>query len=502
MPTRTAAPEIERPVPEAGPDTTYAPVHESEPAARAALTAAAAPVAESLFAARHLAVTIGLISAVLLTAFEGMAVSTAMPIAVADLHGLAFYSLAFSAYLTLSLLGMVLAGQRADRHGPRLPFLGGIGLFGVGLLLAGTATGMLQFVAGRAIQGLGGGMVIVSLYVLVGSAYPERLHGKAFSVMATCWVLPGLVGPFISGLATEYLSWRWVFLSVAVLVVFPLALLLRPLRRLPRREPVVRTEAEAAAHAARVRTVRLCAVLASFAVGLFEFGSQEFNWIGIVLVPIALVLLIPSAPRLLPRGTLRAARGLPAVIALRGLMAGAYFGIEAFIPLMLVDHRKLSVTMAGLSLSGAAVSWALAAWLINRPGVQARISKARLVRLGIGIAAVALLGTLAAISPHTPWWTAAASMFCAAFGMGLAFPNISVLMLEFAEPGEQGSGSAALQVADGMSCTLTIAVAGSIYHAVNGADGTGGLVFYVIYGLFIAIAAVGWLVAPRVRPRC
>jgi len=248
-----------------------------------------------------------------------------------------------------------------------------------------------------------------------------------------------------------------------------------------------------------VRTVRLCAVLASLGVGLFEFGSQEFSWVGAVLVPISLAVLIPSAPRLLPRGTLRAARGLPTVIALRGLMAGAYFGIEAFIPLMLVDHRRLSVTMAGLSLSGAAVSWALAAWLINRPSVQARISRARLVRLGIGVATVALLGTIAAVSPVTPWWTAAAAMFCSAFGMGLAFPNISVLMLELAEPGQEGTGSAALQVADGMSCTLTIAIAGSIYHAVNGAGGSGGAVFVVIYGMFIAIAAVAWLVAPRVR---
>src|ERR1700738_2168258 len=107
-----------------------------------------------LFSPRHLAVTLGIVSSILLTAFEAMAVSTVMPIAVADLHGLPYYSLGFSAYLTLSLLGMVLAGQRADARGPRLPFLCGMGLFGLGLIGSGTAASMAQFVLGRAVQGL------------------------------------------------------------------------------------------------------------------------------------------------------------------------------------------------------------------------------------------------------------------------------------------------------------------------------------------------------------
>ena len=124
--------------------------------------------AESILSPRYLAITVGFVSSVLLTAFEAMAVGAAMPVAVADLHGLPYYSLAFSAYLTTSLLGMVLAGQRADLSGPRLPCLGGIGVFGVGLVTAGTATTMAQFVLGRAIQGFGGGLVIVALYVLVG----------------------------------------------------------------------------------------------------------------------------------------------------------------------------------------------------------------------------------------------------------------------------------------------------------------------------------------------
>jgi len=462
---------------------------------------------ESLFASRFRAVSVGVVSSVLLVAFEAMAVSTAMPVAVADLHGLPYYSLAFSAYLTLSLLGMVLAGQRADARGPGLPILGGIGLFGAGLLTAGTASSMAQFVAGRAVQGFGGGMVIVSLYVLVGRAYPERLHGKAFSVMASCWVLPSIVGPFVAGVLTEQVSWRWVFLGAAVLIVFPLGFLLRPLRELPKLgvEPgsaaTGPNEATGARDQSRLRVVRICAALTALGAGLFQFGSQRLDWAGALLMAVALALLVPSVPRLLPHGIFRAGRGLPTVVALRGLLAGAYFGVEAFIPLMLVQERGLSVTRAGLSLTGAAISWATAAWLINRPRVRERYSRARLVRLGCGVTAVALCGAIAAISPRTPVWTAAAAMFLAAFGMGLAFPNISVLTLELSAPGDQGGNAASLQVADGLSSTVTVAVAGAVYHALHTSAHADGPVFALMYGMFIAVACAAWLVAPRVRVR-
>src|SRR5581483_1808606 len=458
---------------------------------------------DGLFSSKYLAVTIGIIASVLLTAFEAMAVSTAMPVAVADLHGLPYYSLAFSAYLTLSLLGMVLAGQRADARGPRLPYLGGFGLFGVGLLAAGTATSMAQFVLGRALQGFGGGLMIVSLYILVARAYPERLHSKAFSVIASCWVLPAIIGPFISGVLTEDVSWRWVFLGVAALIAVPLGFLVRPLRNVPDL-PAAPESADTASPkdtAARQRTVRICAALTALGAGLFQFGSQQLNWVGAVLVPLALVLLVPSAPKLLPRGIFRAGRGLPTVVAMRGLMAGTYFGSEAFIPLMLVQERGMSVTAAGLSLTGAAISWAAAAWAINRPWLRARLSQAGMVRLGAGITTASLLLAIAAISPHVPQWTAAAAMFFAAAGMGLVWPNVSVLTLELSAPGDQGANAASLQVADGLSSTLCIAVAGAVYHALHTSAAADRPVFALMYGMFIAVGAVAWLIAPRVRVR-
>src|SRR6185312_3353472 len=101
------------------------------------------------------ALSVGIVSVILLIAFEATAVGTAMPVAARELDGLSLYAFAFSGYFTTSLLGMVLAGQWSDRDGPLASLASGIGAFAAGLLLSGTAGGMWVFILGRAVQGLG-----------------------------------------------------------------------------------------------------------------------------------------------------------------------------------------------------------------------------------------------------------------------------------------------------------------------------------------------------------
>lgn len=160
------------------------------------------------------ALSIGIVSVVFLIAFEATAVGTAMPVAARDLHGIGLYAFAFSAYFTTSLFAMVLSGQWADRRGPLGPLAAGMSAFVLGLLLCGTAGSMWVFVAGRAVQGLGGGLVIVALYVVIGRAYPERLQPSILAAFAASWVVPSVVGPLAAGTVTEHLGWRWVFVGI------------------------------------------------------------------------------------------------------------------------------------------------------------------------------------------------------------------------------------------------------------------------------------------------
>ncbi len=112
---------------------------------------------DSVWGRSHRALSVGIVSVVLLIAFEATAVGTAMPVAARELGGVSLYAFAFSGYFTTSLFGMVFAGQWSDRRGPLGALTTGIGAFAAGLVVAGTAQAMWVFILGRAVQGLGVG---------------------------------------------------------------------------------------------------------------------------------------------------------------------------------------------------------------------------------------------------------------------------------------------------------------------------------------------------------
>ncbi|MBP0454330.1 MFS transporter [Kitasatospora sp. RG8] len=450
--------------------------------------------------ARYRALTLGIVSVVLLLAFEATAVNTAMPVAARQLDGLGLYAFAFSGYFTTTLFALVVSGQWCDKRGPLQPLFSGIAVFGAGLVVAGAAPGMWVFVAGRAIQGLGGGLVIVALYVVVGRAYPERLRPAVFAAFSSAWVLPSIVGPVVSGAVTQHLGWRWVFLSVPVLILLPLAVMGPALRRSEREQPVLK-----GADFDRRRT-RLAA-MAALGAGLLQYAGQRLDLVGLVPAAAGAALLLPAVLGLLPSGTLRAGRGLPTVILLRGVAAGAFFSAEAFIPLMMVTERGLSPTLAGLTLTSGGLSWALGSWLQGRPGAE-RFREA-MIRGGFVLTAVAIAGAALVLVPAMPAWVAAVAWGVGGIGMGLAVASVSVLMMSLSAPEDAGANSASLQVSDALGNVLLVGLAGVLFSALGGGsvaaahEGTGGTgssgAFAVIFLTMTGVALLGALVAGRVR---
>ncbi len=179
-----------------------------------------------------------------------------------------------------------------------------------------------------------------------------------------------------------------------------------------------------------------------------------------------MALIGPAVLRLLPKGTLRAARGLPTVILLRGLAAGAFFASELFIPLMMQTQRGLSVTMAGLTLAPGGLSWALGSWLQGRPGAE-RYREA-MIRYGFVLTAVAIGGAALVLFASVPVWVTAVAWAVGGVGMGLAIASISVLMMRLSAPEETGENSAALQLSDALGNVLLTGLAGVLFAALGG----------------------------------
>ncbi|WP_405817151.1 MFS transporter [Streptomyces sp. NBC_01390] len=458
---------------------------------------------EGVLGRSYRALSIGIVSVVLLIAFEATAVGTAMPVAARELDGVSLYAFAFSGYFTTSLFGMVLAGQWSDRRGPLGALTTGIAAFAAGLLLSGTAGVMWLFIAGRAVQGLGGGLVIVSLYVVVGRAYPERLRASIMAAFAASWVVPSVVGPLAAGAVTEQLGWRWVFVGIPILVVFPLALALPQIQRLAG-GPVKAGERDEQEDRRRIRL----ALGISLGAGLLQYAAQDLRWVSVVPGLLGVSLLVPAVRGLLPRGTYRAARGLPSVVLLRGVAAGSFIAAESFIPLMLVTQRGLSPTMAGFSLAAGGATWALGS------SVQARARmepyRERMMTVGMVVVAAAIAGAPAVLIDAVPVWTLAVVWGFGCFGMGLVFAGTSVLLLRLSAPEEAGSNSAALQISDGLSNVVLLAAGGAAFAALGGgsvaahasaasAGGSHPGAFAAVFLPMAGVALVGAWVTTRVR---
>ncbi len=428
----------------------------------------------SIWDAAHRRTTTGLLTLVTLVAFEAMAVGTAMPRAVAELDGVAWYAWTFSAFLVTSVVGMVVGGEVGDRRPPGPGVLAGVLVFAAGLVVAGVAQHMAVLVLGRAVQGLGAGVVIVLLYVVAGRSYSSRLRPRLFGAFAAGWVLPALVGPLAAGLVTTHVGWRAVFLGLVPLVAAGLALLLTA-------GPGGAPGGEAAP---RGRGRAAWAVLAGTGIAALQYAAQRLDLAAVAIALAGAAGLAVALRRLLPSGTVRARAGIPAVVASRGLLAGAFFGMDALLPFVLTEQHGWSAATAGLPLTAGAVGWVVAAQLQGR---RPDVPRQRVLRLGCLVLAAGLAATAATAVPALGGWPAYLSWAVAGVGMGLGMPSVGVLLLDQSPEAERGANSAALQISDVTASALCVGLAGVL---VAGAAEGGGPLWPAV------LAAVAGLTVP------
>jgi MFS family permease len=444
---------------------------------------------EGVFQPAHLLLSLALVALITVIAFEGMAVSTAMPDVARELDAVRSYGLAFSVMLTTQLLGIVLAGVWCDRTGPLPSLYAGQLLFGVGCALCGSSSGFGLFLLGRGVAGLGAGLIIVAAYVVIGRAYPESLRPKVFSVISAAWVLPSLLGPPISGWLTTTFSWRWVFW----LVVLPVGIAL--LAVVARRHQIAAAdegvEESGRDHAAHKR-VAWYGVLIALAAGALQWGTHEleFRWSPQTVVAVLGVLGIAAlAPALLPAGTWLMRRGLPSVMVARFLLTCSFFGTITYIPLMLTGERGLSLEAAGMVLAVGSLGWSAGSWVQGRDRWSGR--RSGLVSAGGGLLTLGLLGVVAVTHfGWNPYLVAVALVWCG-MGMGLGTASLSVLSLTLTAPADHGSTSSSLQLADVLGSVIGISAASAVFAALHTAAGQDVPVFV---GMWLGLSVVAALV--------
>ena len=418
-------------------------------------------------------------------AFEGIGVATAMPTVARALDGLSSYAWAFNGYLVSSLVAMVVAGEWNDRAGPRVPLMTGAVLFGVGAMIAGSAWTMPILVFGRVVQGLGGGLAVVSVYVVLGRAFPDEIRPRAFTLLSAAWVLPSIVGPFVAGFLTDHVSWRAVFWLV---VPFSLSVLFMSSR-------LEHLGGGTNEHPPRWNRVMFACVAAGSLAVLQEAGSRR-DVLGAALAVVGLLVLVPTLSRLLPSGALKFAHGLPTVVMMRGVLAGSFFAGEAFLPLALHTVRGASTAQGGLLLTVGSLGWSVGSQAQGR--LYPRVQRRHLVQWGAALVAGCLVVLPIAMTSAISFWAAALPWAIGAVGMGLAFGAIGTLTLELSTADDQGANSAALQVLDSTGSIVFIGIAGVIYGSALTRGVVTGWTFTWIWWVMAAVALGGSWVSRRI----
>lgn len=426
------------------------------------------------------ALTVGLVTVVTLVAFEALAVSTILPSVRDDLGGVRLYGWTFSAFLLMSLIGIVWAGRESDRTGPGRPFLAGSLLFGVGLIVAGLAPAMWVLVLGRAIQGLGGGVVPAVAYVAIGRSYTEDERPRMFALLATAWVAPGLIGPGIAAAIASVSNWRAVFLLLVPVLAFAVALTAPVLYRLgPPPTP-------SGAPQSLRRALQLV-----LGAGLFLTGLTLPNVIlGLPLAVGGAALSLPAIRALTPRGTLSGGHGLPAAILGMALLSFAFFGADAFIPFALTELRGTSTFFVGAVLTVSTLAWTAGSWTLER--TRARFGPFRPMLVGLALLTFGTVGMAASIVTDVSLGAALVAWSVGGFGIGLAYPSFSLAVLSRAEPGAEGATSSSLKLMEALGSALGAGLAGAIVSAGE-SSGHDRLALGLMFGLMAAavMAAAG-----------
>jgi len=442
-----------------------------------------AEAADGLWSPNRRALTLGLVLNVTIVASEALAVSTIMPIVARDLGGIDLYGWVFSGFFLGSLLGIVVAGTLIDRGGLARPFVLGIGLFATGLLIGGLAPSMAVLVAARVIQGFGAGAIPAVAFVSIGRALPERLRPRMFATLSTAWVLPGVIGPSLAGVVAETFHWRLVFLGLLPLIAVASFLTLPAIASVG---PGTAAEGDAEHEVATSARRRLpLAIVLVIGAGLAVAGLSNLGPLPLATIVAGVAIGAPAFARLTPAGTLRARRGLPTAVLLRGLQTFAFFCADAFVPLAIQQWRGAPAIVSGLVFTASTLAWTGGSW-VQAHRIE-RIGPTRFLAAGFFIVFIGIVGFAAILLPSVPLVVGVVTWAFAGFGMGLSYSTLSLVTLREAPLAEQGAATAGLQLSDVLGTSLGTGVGGALiaFGARSGSPGWVGLA-----GTFVVAAAV------------
>jgi EmrB/QacA subfamily drug resistance transporter len=428
------------------------------------VTVAAPPVVPERVTGRRLWLILGaLLLGMLLAALDQTIVSTALPTIVGDLHGGSHLAWVVTAYLLSSTVSTPLWGKLGDQFGRKLFFQAAIVIFVIGSALCGLSQTMTELIAFRALQGLGGGGLMVGAQTIIGDVVSPRDRGRYMGLFGAMFAMATVIGPLIGGLCVDYLSWRWVFyinLPLGILALFVTgAVLPGHLRRVHHKIDYLGT-----------------ALLAGSATSLIIFaslGGISWPWqsapsyltaaVGVLLAVAFVVVERVAAEPVIPLKLFRV-RVFTAASAIGFVMGFAMFGALTFLPLFMQNVKGVSPTVSGLRILPLMVGMLGASVVSGR--LVTRWGRYKIFPI-LGTALMTLGAfLLSLISASLNSWVLAFYMFIFGVGMGLTMQVLVVAVQNAVKYEDLGVATSSATFFRMIGGSFGTAVFGAIYAIV------------------------------------
>jgi len=427
-----------------------------------------------------------------LNAADSLVTATIMPSVGKALGGYAFFGWATAGYLLGSVMAGASAGLLAHRFGLRRATAAAAALYALGCVMSAAGPDIGWFLAGRVLQGIGGGWVVGFCSVAIGLMFPDRTLPKVYAAITSVWGVASLVGPLIGGLFADAGIWRWVFWSFAIqgLAVGAAAFVMLP-------------KGEDGNADARMAWSQLGLIaLGVAAIGLADIAGGFGRSSLLTLAGVALLLFMVwwderAAVRLLPRGAgdLRTAAG--AGYAVQFLLTAAAMGYSVYGPALLQTLAGLKALSAGYVVALEAVSWTVAGLLVTNltgrwPG--------RMIRLG-AVFAIAGVVLSALVFPLGSVLGVAAAGIVMGAGFGLSWAFISQRILASLATDDRALGAAGMTTvrltgsAAGAAMAAAVANLAGVSHGLTESVARSAGVW--VFAAVAPVAAVGVAAAWR-----
>lgn len=300
---------------------------------------------------RHLVlIFIGLMASLLIYAMDSTIFSTAMKKIVEDIGGQSYYAWPFTSYLLFSTAAIPISGAISDLRGHKPVFLGGIVLFLAGSALCGISHNMMELILFRALQGIGGGVIVAGVFTIVADLFPPAERGKYTGIVSSMYGLANLIGPVAGGFISDRFGWRWIFYLNLPIGIFAFCSLLFSL---PAFRPEKRKKADVPG------MVVLTMLLFPFLIAL-SFSGTVFPWrspLVLGMIAFSALMLIPFAqlqkkaesPILPPSYFKNRSIGMSLALSLVNQIL--LMGAVIYLPLFEQEILKMSATASGMVLA-------------------------------------------------------------------------------------------------------------------------------------------------------